>query len=149
MASIASRLELNPSTLTSILLALERAGWAVRQPDLRYTLGPGLIGVAEAVRETLPLSERFTQAVGELAHRAGCGASLALVGTAEMVFLSVVRVEAGDSNPEVFDVLGEVAELLAEHPPRGALHQRAFGLLIASAETRIPHGSSRLRNHCR
>ena len=73
VASIASRLELNRSTVTSILLALERAGWAARQPDRRYTLGPGLLGVAEAVRESLPLSERFTEALGELAHRAGCG----------------------------------------------------------------------------
>jgi DNA-binding IclR family transcriptional regulator len=79
VASIASRLELNRSTVTAILLALERAGWASRQSDRRYTLGTGLIGVAEAVRSSLPLADRFADALDELAQHAGCGASLAMV----------------------------------------------------------------------
>ncbi|TAM64845.1 helix-turn-helix domain-containing protein [Mycobacterium sp.] len=193
VASIASRLELNRSTVTSILLALERAGWAARQPDRRYTLGPGLFGVAEAVRNSLPLPERFTDALAQLAQRAGCGATLALVGATEMTFLGVVGGQGlippgvgvgvrlpliapvgaaviahrdtqartawlastpaarrpvyqdvltqvrrngvavfglGDSDPEVLNVLGEIAELLAEHPQRSALRQRVFELLI-------------------
>jgi DNA-binding IclR family transcriptional regulator len=91
VASIASRLELNRATVTSILVALERAGWVVRHADRRYTLGPGMLGVAEAVRNALPLPAHFQAALGELARRAGCGASLALVGTAEMTFVSVAR----------------------------------------------------------
>ncbi|BBZ15253.1 IclR family transcriptional regulator [Mycobacterium branderi] len=193
VASIVSRLELNRSTVTSILVALERAGWVVRRPDLRYVLGPGLLGVAEAVRESLPLPARFDDAIAELAQRSGCGASLALVGTGEMTFLSVVRGQGrvppgvgagvrlpltapvgaaviahrdartrkrwlasaptslrpafedvlsqvrtrgvavfglGESDPKVLDVLGEVAELLAEHPRRVALRQQVFELLI-------------------
>jgi DNA-binding IclR family transcriptional regulator len=91
VASIASRLELNRSTVTSILLALERAGWVVRQADRKYTLGPGLVGVAEAVRRLLPLSTECTHAIEHLAERAGCGAALAVVGAAELSFLTVVR----------------------------------------------------------
>lgn len=91
VASIASRLELNRSTVTSILLALERAGWAVRHADRRYTLGPGLIGVADAVRQQWPLSTECTHAIEQLAERTGCGAALALVGTTELRFLTVVR----------------------------------------------------------
>jgi DNA-binding IclR family transcriptional regulator len=89
IASIASRLELNRSTVTSILSALERAGWAVRHTDRRYTLGPGLLGVAESIRESLPVPARSHEALGELANRAGCGATLALVGRTEMTFLAV------------------------------------------------------------
>jgi DNA-binding IclR family transcriptional regulator len=35
----------------------------------------------------------------------------------------------GDSDPEVLDVLAEVAGLLAEHPRRGGLRRRVFELL--------------------
>lgn len=93
VASIAARLDLNRSTATAILQALERAGWAVRQDNRSYTLGPALISVADAVRETWPVSGRFTDAIEELAQRAGCGASLASVGSTELTFLCVVRGE--------------------------------------------------------
>lgn len=191
-ALIASRLELNRSTTTSILTALEGAGWVARRSDRRYTLGSGLIGVAEAVRKTFPLSDRFTDAMEGLAQRTGCGAALAFVSATELTFLEVIRglgqipggVEIGfrlplqapagvaviahrdpqvqrawldtapteyrpaiedalaqvrgtgaavfglgESDPAVLDVLGEVAELLAEHPRRGALRRRVFGML--------------------
>lgn len=91
VASIAARLELNRSTVTSILLALEQAGWVARQADRKYTLGRGLIGVADAVRQLLPLSADSNQAIAELAERTDCGAALALVGATELRFLTVVR----------------------------------------------------------
>lgn len=91
IASIASRLELNRATVTSILLALEQAGWAVRRADRGYTLGPGLIGVADTVRRLWPLSTESTHVIEQLAERAGCGAGLALVGPAELSFLTLVR----------------------------------------------------------
>ncbi|GFG84218.1 helix-turn-helix domain-containing protein [Mycolicibacter algericus] len=91
IASIASRLELNRATVTSILLALEQAGWAVRRADRSYTLGPGLIGVADTVRRLWPLSTESTHVIEQLAERAGCGAGLALVGPAELSFLTLVR----------------------------------------------------------
>ncbi len=91
VASIASRLELNRATVTSILLALEQAGWAVRRADRNYTLGPGLIGVADTVRRLWPLSTESSYVIEQLAERAGCGAGLALVGAAELSFLTLVR----------------------------------------------------------
>lgn len=90
VASIASRLELNRATVTSILVALERAGWVLRQPDRRYLLGPGLMGVADAVRAQWPVSPERTHLMEQLAERAGCGTALALVGATEMSFLRVV-----------------------------------------------------------
>lgn len=89
VASIASRLELNRSTATAILGALENAGWASRQSDRRYTLGVGLVGVAEAVQAALPLGGQYASAVEELARRANCGATLAFAGATELTFLSV------------------------------------------------------------
>ncbi|OBG03271.1 helix-turn-helix domain-containing protein [Mycolicibacter sinensis] len=89
VASIVSRLEINRSTATAILGALERAGWASRQSDRRYTLGVGLIGVAEAVRAALPLGGQYASAVEELARRANCGATLAFAGATDLTFLSV------------------------------------------------------------
>lgn len=193
VASIASRLELNRSTATAILLALEHAGWVARQPDRRYGLGPGLLGVAEAVRASLPVSTRFTAVLDELVDQTGCGASLAVVGATDMTFLSVARGQSrvpagvgaglrlplvapagaaaiayrdtgtqqawlasapadqrpafadvltqlrdngvaafslGAADTKMLDVLGEVVEMLAEHPRRGALRQRALELLI-------------------
>lgn len=91
VASIASRLELNRATVTSILLALERAGWAARNDDRKYTLGPGLIGIADTVRRLWPLSTESAHVIEKLAERAGCGAGLALVGPTELSFLTLVR----------------------------------------------------------
>ncbi|CAM3202464.1 hypothetical protein BST27_23220 [Mycobacterium intermedium] len=90
VASIASRLELNRSTATSILLSLEKAGWVTRQSDRRYTLGPGLIAVADAVHQAFPVSSDISHTLEELAQRAGCGATLAWVGTTDMTFLASV-----------------------------------------------------------
>jgi DNA-binding IclR family transcriptional regulator len=91
VASIASRLELNRATVTSILLALEQAGWAVRRADRSYTLGPGLIGIADTVRRLWPLSTESAHVIEQLAERAGCGAGLALVGVSDLSFLTLVR----------------------------------------------------------
>ncbi len=91
VAQIASRLELNRATVTSILLALEQSGWAARRSDRRYTLGPGLIGVAETVRRLWPLSTQGAHLIEQMAERAGCGAGLALVGPTELSFLTLVR----------------------------------------------------------
>jgi DNA-binding IclR family transcriptional regulator len=192
IASIASRLELNRSTATVIMAALERAGWASRHTDRRYTLGVGLIRVAEAVRAVLPLDGRVTSALEELAQQTGCGATLAFASTTDLTFLSVavgrerfpagvdvgVRLPLiapvgaaviahrdpraqrewlqsgavnrpvladmlaqvrqsgvavfgmGNADPQMLNVLAEVAELLAEHPRRAMLRQRVFEMLI-------------------
>ncbi|TMS52154.1 MarR family transcriptional regulator [Mycobacterium sp. DBP42] len=91
VASIATRLELSRSTATAILGALERAGWVQRHADLRYSLGAGLYGVADAVRESMPLSHRFDEALEDLAQRTECDVSLVLVGASTLTFLAVAR----------------------------------------------------------
>ncbi|SOJ54293.1 hypothetical protein MSIMFB_01792 [Mycobacterium simulans] len=205
VASIASRLELNRSTATSILLALERAGWVTRQSDRRYALGPGLIAVADAVHQAFPVSAEVSHALEELARRAGCGATLAWVGSTDMTFLASVagrrKMPAGvgvglrlpvgapacaaviahrdlparrewlatarpgdrhiledvlsqihttgvavyglgESDPMVLDLLGEVAELLAENPQRSSLRRRMFKLFSELAP--IPYTQEQL-----
>jgi DNA-binding IclR family transcriptional regulator len=137
VAAIASRLDLNRSTVTSILLALERARWAVRHADRSYTLGPGLIGVADAVRQLWPLSTESTHAIERLAQRAGCGVALALVGAGELSFVTVVRgqgrIPAGVDVGVRLPLVAPVAATVIAH--RNAQARRAW---LGSA-----HGVSR------
>lgn len=91
VATIATRLEFNRSTATAILAALERAGWVERRPDLRYSLGAGLYGVAEAVRAAFPVSHQFGDVLDDLAQRTQCDATLALVGNSTLTFVNVAR----------------------------------------------------------
>ncbi|OBI89108.1 hypothetical protein A9X01_14235 [Mycobacterium asiaticum] len=205
VASIASRLELNRSTATSILLALENAGWVTRQADRRYTLGAGLIAVADAVHQAFPVSAEINHELEELARRAGCGATLAWVGSTDMTFLASVpgrrkmpagvtvglrlpvgapacaaviahrdlperrewlatakpddrdiledvlsQIQSthvavyglGESDPKVLDLLGEVADLLAENPQRTSLRRRMFKLFGELAP--IPYTAEQL-----
>lgn len=128
VASIASRLELNRSTVTSILLTLERAGWAVRNADRTYTLGSGLIGVAEAVRRSLPQSDEFTDTIEALAERSGCGVALVMVGATELSFVTVVggqgRIPPGVGVGVRLPLIAPVAAAVIAH--RGAQARRAW-----------------------
>lgn len=89
VASIAARLDLSRSTVTSILAALTRTGWVSRLADRRYRLGPGLLRVANAVHAQLTPSQQVSEALADLAERVGCGVSLALVGQSEMTMLNI------------------------------------------------------------
>lgn len=133
VATIVSRLELNRATVTSILLTLEHAGWAVRRADRRYTLGPGLIGVAGAVRRLWPLSAECGETIAALAERTGCAAALALVGTTGLSFVTVVRgrgrIPAGVDVGVRLPLIAPVAAAVIAH--RDAAAQRAW---LASAD---------------
>ncbi|HTM85705.1 MAG TPA: hypothetical protein VL179_12550, partial [Mycobacterium sp.] len=114
--------------------------------------GPGQIpaGVATGVR--LPLKAPIGAAV--VAHRddrarAGWLASAedshrsAFEDVLEQVRKNGVAVFGlGDADPKVLDVLGEVAELLARHPQRGALRVRVFELLVGLGGT--PYSAAQL-----
>lgn len=89
VASLASRLELSRSTVTSILAALARAGWLSRQADRRYRLGPGLLRLAGAVQSQLTPSRAFFDVLTDLADRVGCAVSLALIDQSEMTMIGV------------------------------------------------------------
>ncbi|MFC7446897.1 helix-turn-helix domain-containing protein [Rhodococcus daqingensis] len=202
--AIAERLELSRSTTTLILTSLDRSGWVSRQADRRYTLGGGLIGVAEAMHRVYP-ALHDDRALERLAARAGCGVALALIGAREVTYVSIVRVEGdlptavrvgtrlplvapmgtaamahrpaaqqrawldtadaadrpaiemsleqvresgvvvfelGQIDPLMLGLLGEVVNLLAEHPRRDSLSTRAVELLGALGGAAYP--SSRL-----
>lgn len=91
VADIVARLDLNRSTGTAILASLEHAGWVQRNPDRTYRLGLGLLGIVEAVRETVPMVGRAALEVDRLAQRVGCAASLALIGADHLTFAHVTR----------------------------------------------------------
>lgn len=91
VAEVTERLELSRSTVTSVLTALEHAGWVRRGPDRSYTLGPGLVGVADAVRNSLPLSDGVSDVLSALADRIGCGVALSVVQGEQLTFLEVTR----------------------------------------------------------
>ena len=55
VTEIAERLELNRSTTTAIVTTLAQWGWVARRGQHVYTLGDGLLALAEAVRQRLPL----------------------------------------------------------------------------------------------
>ncbi|MVU77241.1 helix-turn-helix domain-containing protein [Nocardia sp. ET3-3] len=95
VSEIAGGLDLNRSTVGLILGALEGAGWVARRQDRRYELGVGLVGVAEAVRETVPLLHGHDHALRALADRTGCGVALAHIGTREATIVGIARGNAG------------------------------------------------------
>ncbi|MFE2995369.1 helix-turn-helix domain-containing protein [Nocardia sp. NPDC059246] len=94
-SEIAGRLDLNRSTVGLILGALENAGWVARRPDRRYELGVGLVGVAEAVRDAVPLLRGHDRALRALADRTGCGVALVHIGTSEATIVGIARGDAG------------------------------------------------------
>ncbi|WP_439677722.1 helix-turn-helix domain-containing protein [Embleya sp. MST-111070] len=114
VSEVAARLDLNRSTATAVLAALEAPGWVLRGPDRLYTLGAGLLAVADAVRARVRLPAAAAEVLAELATRVGCGVALSLVGVDQVVFVAVEpgpgRVPAGI----------EVGTRLPLRPPAGA-----------------------------
>ena len=55
VTEIAERLDLNRSTTTAIVTTLAQWGWVARRGPHVYGLGDGLLALAEAVRQRLPL----------------------------------------------------------------------------------------------
>ncbi|NUU20206.1 MAG: helix-turn-helix domain-containing protein, partial [Streptomycetaceae bacterium] len=91
VAEITARLDLNRSTATAVLGALEAAGWVQRDPaDRTYGLGPGLLGVAESVHARLGVPEAVDRELRGLAERVGCGVAYSLVGAGQLTFLALV-----------------------------------------------------------
>ncbi|QWF81568.1 helix-turn-helix domain-containing protein [Amycolatopsis sp. CA-230715] len=95
VAEVTASLELNRATVTSVLAELERTGWARRRADRSYVLGPGLLGVTEAVRAALPLPRGAADRVAALADEVRCGASLSLVEPHRMTFVAVSESVSG------------------------------------------------------
>ncbi|MFE7723509.1 helix-turn-helix domain-containing protein [Nocardia rhizosphaerihabitans] len=195
-SEIATRLDLNRSTVGLILGALEHSGWLARRPDRRYEFGVGLVGVAEAVRGTVPLLHGHDQSLRALADRTGCGVALAHIGTDAATLVGIARGDAGmpsqigvgtrlplaaplgatvvahrppnlrrawldtaaselreplaaaleiiadtglavfalgSTDPRLFALLTEMAEVLAVHPGRVALRRKVFDVMAAFA----------------
>ncbi|MEU0938265.1 helix-turn-helix domain-containing protein [Embleya sp. NPDC005971] len=114
VSEVAARLDLNRSTATAVLAALEAPGWVQRGPDRRYTLGPGLLTVAAAVRTRVALPDDTAQLLAALATRVDCGVALSLVGPDHVVFLAV------EPGPGRLPAGIDVGTRLPLRPPAGA-----------------------------
>ncbi|MCF2532357.1 helix-turn-helix domain-containing protein [Yinghuangia soli] len=115
VAEITARLDLNRSTATAVLGALEASGWVRRDPaDRTYTLGPGLLGVAGAVHAKLAPADPVGAELRGLAERIGCGVALSEVGTRQITFLAVA------GGPDALPSGIGVGTRLPLRPPGGA-----------------------------
>ncbi|MET7303382.1 helix-turn-helix domain-containing protein [Embleya sp. NPDC005575] len=114
VSDVAARLDLNRSTATAVLAALEAPGWVRRGPDRLYMLGPGLLAVADAVHARVRLPAGTAQVLATLADRVGCGVALSLVDVDHVVFLAV------EPGPGRLPAGIEVGTRLPLRPPAGA-----------------------------
>ncbi|PTR21867.1 DNA-binding IclR family transcriptional regulator [Rhodococcus sp. OK519] len=89
IAEVADALGLSRSTVGAVLGSLDTHGWARRDADLRYRLGPRLAGVGEAARVAAGVPAGLDAALARLAAQVDCGAALGVVTTSEMTFLAV------------------------------------------------------------
>ncbi|WP_020669886.1 IclR family transcriptional regulator [Amycolatopsis nigrescens] len=115
VAEVAARLNLNRSTTTAVLAELEAAGWVRRLPGRDYVLGPGLLGVAEAVRvRNGAVTGEVTGRLAALAAEVGCGVALTLAERRHLTYL------ACESGPGRLPAGIEVGTRLPLRPPAGA-----------------------------
>jgi DNA-binding IclR family transcriptional regulator len=75
ITEIAEALELNRATCTSILGSLEQWGWVTRDAR-RYGLGDGLLSIAEAARERLPVLDLAPAVLSRLTDETGYRSTL-------------------------------------------------------------------------
>ncbi|MGW0659947.1 IclR family transcriptional regulator [Streptodolium elevatio] len=115
VADVTARLDLNRSTTTAVLSALEATGWVRRDPAARtYTLGPGLLGVADAVRTRAGVLDSLARELDALAELFGCGVALSEIGPAQITFVAVA------GGPEALPSGIAVGTRLPLRPPGGA-----------------------------
>jgi DNA-binding IclR family transcriptional regulator len=91
VSEITQALGLNRSTCSAILGTLAERGWVTRLPDLAYAPGPGLIPLAQAVRERLPIAGVADGVVRRLASDTGYMAGLSRVERDEIANLIFVE----------------------------------------------------------
>jgi DNA-binding IclR family transcriptional regulator len=96
VSSLSQRLRLNRSTCTAILSTLADLGWVTRLSDLTYAPGSGLIPLAHAVRDRLPISGIAERVVRELVADTGYIAGLSRVERDEIANVVFIEPEPSD-----------------------------------------------------
>ncbi len=91
VSGIAVDLEMNRSTATAVLAALEAAGWVRRADKSRYVLGAGVIAVGDTARTRLPLPSETATRLRGLADAVGCGVTLSLIETDQLTVMATQR----------------------------------------------------------
>ncbi|HEX7095367.1 MAG TPA: helix-turn-helix domain-containing protein [Acidimicrobiales bacterium] len=76
VTEIAQQLGLNRSTCSAILATLEQRGWVTRHHARTYSLGDGLLSLAEAARSRLPILQPAASILERLTERTGYRATL-------------------------------------------------------------------------
>jgi DNA-binding IclR family transcriptional regulator len=95
-SEVARRLGITLSTTAAILAALDNAGFAQRDKDKAYRLGPGLLPLASAARRRFPLADAQAE-LERLSTSVGCGATL--TGIADDHLFVVLAVGAQGRRP--------------------------------------------------
>jgi DNA-binding IclR family transcriptional regulator len=117
VSEISQALALNRSTCAIILSTLADLGWVTRSPDLTYGPGPGLIPVAQAVRERLPIAGVAEGVVRTLAADTGYMAGLSRIERDEVANLVFVEPQPSSGTKPPMRPLTRLPLL----PPMGAV----------------------------
>jgi DNA-binding IclR family transcriptional regulator len=117
VSAITARLGLNRSTCTAILATLDELGWVARRGDLTYGPGPGLLPLANAIRDRVPISVVADRLVHQLAADTGSIAGLSRVERDEIT--NVVYVDPSPRDGP--QLLPRLLARLPLIPPMGAV----------------------------
>ncbi|WP_330182387.1 helix-turn-helix domain-containing protein [Nocardia sp. NBC_01503] len=90
-AEIADSLDLNRSTVGSILAALAERAWVRRLPDLTYRLGPALAALGVRMADTRGDRAWLNEELERLAEHVDCGAALTVIDGEYLEFVAVTR----------------------------------------------------------
>ncbi len=121
LSELARALDLNKATAHALLATLADEGWVIRDPDsLAYCLGPALIAVGAAARQTYPAARLAERPMAELSADLDlqCLASQALVredGGDEIVILAAT----GSRRPMGIDI--QPGQRMPLRPPLGSV----------------------------
>ncbi len=121
LSELARELDLNKATAHALLATLADEGWVIRNPDsLAYCLGPALIAVGAAARQTYPAARLAERPMAELSEEFDlqCLASQALVrddGVDEIVILAAT----GSRRPLGIDI--QPGQRMPLRPPLGSV----------------------------
>jgi len=89
-AEVARTLGITSSTSATLLAALDAADYVERAEDKTYRLGPGLLGVAQAVQDRFPLLVAGHEELQGLAHDLACGVTLTCIGSDHLRVVAAV-----------------------------------------------------------
>lgn len=115
ISDVSRLLDMSRSTCGAVLGALAEVGWVERLPDHTYSLGSGMVAVADAVRARLPILHHARTVLAGLVTEAGYGCTLTRVDAAHQIVVDRHGAAAQ------FPPGTEVGARFSLRPPYGAI----------------------------